>query len=81
MKPFLDPIDTWKEKYEKWWLYKYCRAAGSTGEFKRVIKIEVFGPPSFVYGTAELTFEDGTTMHPGTPYTFKPRKMDVEVRE
>ncbi len=68
-----------QKRYDRWWLGKLCRLRGS-GEFKRVVKVELIGPPSFVYGTAVLHFEDGTDGMVPCP-GFRPRKMDVEVEE
>lgn len=70
-----------QSKYERWWLGKYCRLRFSMGPFRKVIKIKLFGPPSFVYGTVELTFEDGEIVNVCTVHSFRPRKYDVEVKD
>ena len=67
-----------QERYDRWWRGKKCRTAHSTGPFKRVVRIRLAGPPSFVYGVAILVFADGTESNIPTP-SFKPRKCDVEV--
>lgn len=86
-------ITEYKERYEKWWLGKYCRPA-SHGEkpFKKVVKIEMCGPPSFVYGQISFIYEDGTEdivaggLIVGTvgcrrgDTAYKPRKCDVEIK-
>ena len=66
------------ENYKKWWVGKYCRLYGGT--FKKVVDVKVYGPPSFVYGTAELVYENGTTQMIAVQ-AFRPRKMDVEVAQ
>lgn len=67
--------------YRGWWVGKLCRLAGSSKPFKRVIDIDLYGPPSFVYGTVVLCYEDGTDEHVSCGNAFKPRKKDVEVKE
>lgn len=67
-------------KYERWWLNKRCRIS-QFNEFKKVVRINLHGSPSFVYGTVELICDDGSVLHPGDPYCFKPRKYHVEVEE
>lgn len=67
--------------YWDWWLHKKIRVAGNSGPFKRCVKIDLFGPPSFVYGTVMLTFEDGTTANICPVGAFRPRKCDVEVEK
>lgn len=67
------------DSYKKWWRGKYCRTVGFKGEFKYVMDVKFHGPPSGVYGDAELIYEDGTRE---TIFCFgahKPRKKDVEV--
>lgn len=73
-----------KERHERWWLNKYIRRAdvGKTLNlpWKKVVKIETIGNPSYVYGTAELFFEDGTRCFAQISEAFRPRKKDWEVR-
>jgi hypothetical protein len=70
----------WQAKYEEWWLNKRCHVVGDLmNEFKLVVKIELTGPPSFVYGMATLIFEDGSNRNIATSSAFRPRKCDVEV--
>lgn len=70
-------------RYSRWWLGKRVRNAdmGSERPFKKVVRIELIGPPSFVYGDVELHYEDGTSeyVRPTSRNAFKPRKKDVEV--
>jgi len=66
-----------RDEYIKWWVGKMCRSRYGN-EFKRVVDVTTYGPPSYVYGTAVLTFEDGTeenVYHRGK----RPMKKDVEV--
>lgn len=72
-----------KDRYERWWLGKYCRPAMYTQQlFKRVVKIDMVGPPSFVYGQITFHYEDGTNnIIAGMGNAYKPRKCDVEVEE
>jgi len=73
-------IDDARDRYLNWWRGKYCRVVGSTQEFKKVVDVIVWGPPSYVYGGGELLYEDGTRdLLPA--WSFRPRKRDVEVRE
>ena len=68
-------IHEWRDKYRQWWKGKLVQ---SDNGIKRVSDVKVYGPPSFVYGSVELIFEDGTrqTIH---TEAYKPRKSDVEV--
>jgi hypothetical protein len=67
-------------KYKEWWLGKLVRPIGSDSEFRRVVDIALYGPPSFFYGSVVLHFEDGSEhlIHPGN--AFKPRKKDIEIK-
>lgn len=71
-------IDKAKERYERWWAGKLCRVRYCQAEYKRVASVNVYGPPSFVYGCAELVFEDGTTRMVSTQ-KFRPGRAEVEV--
>jgi len=73
-------IDDFQERYERWWLHKHCRLRFQSGAFKRVIKVKLVGPPSFVYGTVWLCFEGGEEVPVMHGDAFKPRKCDVEVQ-
>lgn len=70
-----------QERYERWWKGKLCRFALRGGEFKRVTKVELVGPHSFVYGSVWLHFEGGEKAAVPCGDAFKPRKFDVEVKE
>lgn len=70
--------DKAQARYERWWLGKRCRLPGHH-TFRKVVKVEAIGPPSFVYGVVKITFEDGSYHFPGDPYCFKPSKKHVEV--
>lgn len=75
-------IEKAKERYKRWWAGRFCKTKyRHRARFKKVVDVEVFGSPSFVYGTASLIFADGTseTIYQGDAYV--PRKRDVEVRE
>jgi len=85
-------ITVCKERYERWWLDKYCRPANQRKPFKKVVEIEMVGPPSFVYGGIVLHYEDGTEDIVGggriqgtygyyKREAFKPRRCDVEIQE
>lgn len=67
------------ESYKRWWLGKYCRLVGSHGEFKYVMDVKFTGPPSGVYGSAELVYHDRSKQIIPCGNAFKPRKKDVEV--
>ncbi len=69
------------ETYEKWWLGKLVYLNGEDpSTAKRVTKIEVRGPFSFVYGDADIFFEDGTyIILPNLPEPYRPRKQDLIV--
>lgn len=69
-----------RERYERWWLGKYCKPVSLIMPFKKVVKINMYGPPSFVYGVAELVFDDGTSRMINHGNAFKPRKKDVLVK-
>jgi hypothetical protein len=66
-------------KYERWWLNKRCRLAHSSRAFSRVVKVMLYGPPSFIYGCVFLHFDDGSNAPVMHGNSFKPRKCDVEV--
>lgn len=70
-----------QERYERWWLGKKCRQKFSTGAFRKVTKVILYGPLSFVYGTVELVYEDGRAENVNMGDAFKPRKSDVEIQE
>jgi len=74
-------IEDHRQRYLKWWKGKLCRPFGSTGPFRRVTGVLMHGPPSFVYGCAELLYEDGIAENIYHGDAFKPRKMDVEVKD
>lgn len=72
-----------KETYEKWWLGKYCRMVLGNRDtpFLKVVRVEVFMPPSGMVGEAMLHFKDGTAITIPHGDAFRPRKFDVEVQE
>lgn len=76
-------ITIYRERYERWWLGKYCRPVAYSSEpFKKVIKISLFGPPSFVYGNITFHYEDGTEhIVAGADDAYRPRRCDVEIKE
>jgi len=65
--------------YRDWWVGRRVRRAGSSGPFKKCVRVEFHGPPSEVYGFVTLHFEDGTSESISPLRAFKPRKKDVEV--
>lgn len=67
------------EKYARWWVGKRCRNALSDEPFKLVVDVKLIGPPSFVYGSVWLVFEDGTEKPVISYGSFVPRKSDVEI--
>jgi len=69
-----------REVYRRWWVGKMCKPVNRGGPFKKVVDVRVIGPPSFVYGSAYLVYEDGTE---DCIYTdaFRPRKSDVKAKE
>jgi hypothetical protein len=70
-----------QKRYDSWWLGKICLAP-NTGVFKKVVRVELHGPPSFVVGVVKLHFEDGTCEFVRThPNAYKPKKTDVQVKE
>jgi hypothetical protein len=70
-----------QQTYEGWWLGKRCRIRAQAEQpFRRVEKVRLVGPPSFVYGSVWLTFDDGEEMFVVTP-SYRPRKRDVLVEE
>ena len=75
--------ETPSERYRRWWVGKLCRPMKSSSDFKRVKDVDFFGPPSEFCGSAVLVYEDGTeeTVVPTNPNAYKPRKMDVEIKE
>ena len=70
-------IHDWRNKYLQWWKGKTVQ---SDNGIKRVSNVKLYGPPSFVYGSAELIFEDGTTQTIRTD-AYKPHRSDVEIVE
>lgn len=72
---------SWQEKYNEWWLEKLViLPLCGNQEPRRVKEIRLYGPPSFVYGSVELAFEDGTESLIHLPSkVYKPRKQDVIV--
>ena len=73
-----------RERYERWWLGKYCRPAYGwpNHPFKKVIKIDLIGPPSFVCGQLTFHYEDGTEdIVAGMGNAYKPRRCDVEIAQ
>lgn len=67
-----------QQRYNEWWVGKRCRTAHGLGPFRKVVAVNVYGPPSYVYGTAELVFAGGRTQTITSP-AYRPRKCDVEV--
>jgi len=70
-----------RQRYERWWLGRYCRPVWSNQSFKKVVKIDMVGPPSFVSGQITFHYEDGSCdIVYGIGNAYKPRKIDVEVK-
>lgn len=69
--------DEWQEKYNRWWKGKLVKLYECESP-QRVAKINLIGPPSFVYGAAEFVYEDGSTRLITTD-AYKPRKSDVII--
>lgn len=72
-----------QNRYEKWWLGKFCRPIKQTYPHKLVTEVRLIGPSSFVYGCVKLIFEDGTTEFVSCVTNkrgFKPTKGDVEIK-
>ena len=73
-----------RERYLRWWKGKLVKPPMAQDDDprwpKRVIDVEVYGPPSFVYGGATLIFDDGTE-HNIVTHSFVPRKKDMIVVE
>lgn len=66
--------------YCEWWLGKKVHLPyAKEGDEKRVVNVEVFDPPSFVYGGATLYFKDGTHINLPDGDAFRPRKKDLIV--
>ena len=64
--------------YKQWWVGQRARPANYKCPFRRVVDVRWYGPPSGVYGTAELVYEDGAAQVVSTP-AHRPRKCDVEI--
>lgn len=71
--------DEWQNKYNQWWKGKLIKIYELEVP-RRVARVKLIGPPSFVYGAAEFVFEDGSTQLIPTN-SYKPRKSDVIVIE
>jgi len=72
-----------RDRYERWWLGKCCRPAWCRADqpFKKVIKIDLIGSPSFVSGQLTFHYEDGAEdIIAGMGNAYKPRRCDVEVK-
>ena len=74
-------ITVYRERYERWWLGKYCRPITRSNQpFRKVVKINLLGPPSFVSGQITFHYEDeAEDIVAGGGNAYKPRKCDVEV--
>jgi len=71
-------------RYKRWWLGRLVRPEWANedapGWPRRVSRIEVYGPESFVSGYAELHFEGGgRLLLPLGGHAFRPRKSDLIV--
>jgi hypothetical protein len=49
-------------------------------DFRKCTSVKAIGPPSFVYGSAQMYFEDGSKEFISST-AFRPRKCDVEIKE
>jgi hypothetical protein len=65
-------------RYNAWWAGKMCRLAFQRVPFRKVRMVRAIGNPSFVYGVAEIIYENGDREMIHTQ-AFKPRLCDVEV--
>jgi len=74
-------IHEYQKRYEKWWLGKMVRQAGTNGKFRRVTKVVLHGPPSFVYGIVTLHFKGGGYENVTQVNAFRPRKRHIEVKD
>lgn len=74
-------INKARENFEKWWLGKYCRRSDCKElSYQLVVSIDVYGPPSFVYGSATLHFSDGSEMNlPYDPMAYRPTKKSIDA--
>ena len=73
--------ETAYQRYMRWWGGKLI-SFNVHPEPKRVKDIELVGPPSFVYGSVVIYFDDGTSGRVDPPgLVFRPRKSDVTVWE
>lgn len=71
-----------EDNYRRWWRRKYIRVAGTDQKFKLCVSVKYHAPPSGIYGTAVLTFSDGSTLNlPRGHSAFRPTKKEIEVRE
>lgn len=70
-----------KQKYERWWLHKRVRRQHSSGDFRLVERVEIFGPPSGFNAVVVLHYEDGSedTIGPPVRGGYRPNKTAVEV--
>jgi len=64
--------------YHGWWVGKMCRTRPGNN-FKKVLRVELVGRPSFGYGFVILHYIDGTSENVPHGNAFRPRKKDVEV--
>jgi len=65
-------------RYNGWWAGKMCRLAWSRGPFRKVARVVPIGSPSFVYGVAEIFYDNGEREMIAS-HAYRPRKGDVEI--
>lgn len=70
----------YQAKYNDWWLGRLVRTTPGFGRFKRVVRVEVIGSRSYVYGCAFLHFADGSSASVQQGESYRPKKSDVEVK-
>ena len=70
-----------KADYERWWLNKLVAEPwDGGGVIGRVVKIEVFGPPSGFTCVARITFDNGPQRNlVGGPNGFRANKSELRV--
>ena len=72
--------ETIAERYERWWVGNLCRLVGSGAPFRRVVSLNIYGPPSLFNAVVELVYEDKTIEAVTCGVNaYRPRKKDVEI--
>jgi len=72
--------ETIAERYERWWVGNLCRLVGGGAPFRRVVSLNIYGPPSLFNAVVELVYEGGITETVDCGVNaYRPRKKDVEI--